>query len=330
MSTSLPERIEGFRADAGRLREELARIIVGHAEPIEQVLAALFAGGHALLEGVPGLGKTLLVRTLSRCLALSYARIQCTPDMVPADILGTSLLVEPEPGRREFRFEPGPVFTHVLLADELNRATPKTQSALLEAMQEGAATVGGVRRELPTPFILLATQNPIEMEGTYPLPEAQLDRFLFLVRLANPDAGEIAEVVRRTTGAGTDEPRVILDGPALLAARATVRRVEMPAPVAEYAARIVRATHPDGSEAPDPVRRFVRWGASPRAAQALALSGRVAALLDGRGHLAFSDIRRHAAPALRHRLILNFEGEADGVDRDELVSLVLEAVPEPR
>ncbi|MCU0727021.1 MAG: AAA family ATPase [Planctomycetes bacterium] len=329
MSESLPEQIERFRVDVGRLREEIRKVVVGHAEPIEQVLAALLAGGHVLLEGVPGLGKTLLVRTLARCLSLGFSRVQCTPDLVPADILGTSVLVEPEPGRREFRFEPGPVFTHVLLADELNRATPKTQSALLEAMQEGAVTQGGVRRELPVPFILLATQNPIEMEGTYPLPEAQIDRFLFLVRLANPGVEGIAEVVRRTTGAERPEATAVLTGPDLLTARALVRRVELPPPVAEYAARVVRATHPDDPAAPEAVRRYVRWGASPRAAQALTLAGRVVALLDGRAHLSFSDVRHHAAPALRHRLILNFEGDAEGIDRDDLVRQSLAAVPEP-
>ncbi len=316
---TLGERIDEFRGRLARLRGEVRKVLVGHESAVEEVLTALFAGGHVLLEGVPGLGKTLLVRTLARCLDLSFARVQCTPDLMPADVLGTTVLDEGPDGRRQFRFEPGPVFTQVLLADEINRATPKTQSALLEAMQEGAVTTGGARRALPSPFVLLATQNPIEMEGTYPLPEAQLDRFLFLTRLRSPAVPEIVEVLRRTTGAEEPVPLAVLDAAAVLEARALVRTVELPPPVAEAAARLVRATHPDDPSAPEAVRRFVRYGASPRAAQALVLAARVAALDDGRAHVAFDDLRRYAAPALRHRLLLNFEGEAEGLDRDALV-----------
>jgi MoxR-like ATPase len=239
------------------------------------------------------------------------------------------VLRESAPGNRELSFEPGPVFSHVVLADEVNRATPKTQSALLEAMQEAAVTSGGVRRELPSPFLLLATQNPIEMEGTYPLPEAQLDRFLFMVKLERPGVPDVVEVIRRTTGEETPEPAPVLSGEAVLAGRALVRRVALADPVAEYAARLVAATHPDDESAPEGVRRFLRYGASPRAAQGLVLAARVHALLDGRAHVTFEDVRRFAPPTLRHRLILNFEGEAEGVRPDTLVAEVVAAVAEP-
>jgi MoxR-like ATPase len=326
---TLEAEIESFCEKADRLRTEIERVVVGHEEALTEILVALFAGGHALLQGVPGLGKTLLVRTLARCLTLSFGRIQCTPDLMPADILGTTVVRERDDGQREFRFERGPVFAHVLLADEVNRATPKTQSALLEAMQESGVTVGGERHGLPSPFLLLATQNPIEMEGTYPLPEAQLDRFLFMVLLESPDVSEIVEVVRRTTGSEEAEPAAVLTAEEILTVRTLARRVALAEPVAEYAARIVRATHPDAAEAPSSVARFLRYGASPRAAQALALAGRVSALLDRRANVAFEDVRRFAPPALRHRLIMNFEGEAEGVAPDDIVGEVLEAVREP-
>jgi MoxR-like ATPase len=247
---------------------------------------------------------------------------------MPADIIGTTVLEDHDDGGKSFRFVPGPVFSNILLADEVNRATPKTQSALLEAMQESAVTVGGERHDLPSPFLMLATQNPIEMEGTYPLPEAQLDRFLFMVLLRSPEVPELVEVLRRTTGSEESIAEPVLDGEAVLAARKLVRRVELPDPVAEYAARIVHATHPDKAESPESVRRFVRYGTSPRGAQALALAARVHALLDGRANVAFEDIRRFAAPALRHRLILNFEGEAEGVTVDEVVAAAVRATPE--
>jgi len=327
--SGLEQEIAGFRRQADDLRAAIGTVIVGHADATTEILTALFAGGHALLEGVPGLGKTLLVKTLSRCLSLEFKRIQCTPDLMPADILGTLVLGEGAGGDRALRFEAGPVFTNVLLADEVNRATPKTQSALLEAMQEGAVTTGGERRELPEPFLLLATQNPIEMEGTYPLPEAQLDRFLFHVALTRPRVEDVVEVLRRTTGEVTPEVEPVLDAEDLTKARALVRRVALADPVAEYAARITAATHPDEAAAPESVRRYLRYGASPRAAQAMALAGRVSALLDGRAHVAFDDIRRFATPALRHRLILNFEGEADGVSTADIAGDVLETVQEP-
>jgi MoxR-like ATPase len=326
VTADLTAGITAFGEKAARLRAALQTVVVGHEDALTEIATALFAGGHVLLEGVPGLGKTLLVRTLAQTLSLDFGRIQCTPDLMPADILGTTVLDEREGGSRSFRFEPGPVFSNVLLADEINRATPKTQSALLEAMQESAVTASGERHELPSPFLLLATQNPIEMEGTYPLPEAQLDRFLFMVRLLPPDVPDIVEVLRRTTGAEEPEPEVVLDASAVLEARALVRRVELPDPVAEYAARLIHATRPDREDSPEPVRRFVRYGASPRGAQALALAARVNALLDGRANVAFEDVRTFAAPALRHRLILNFEAEAEGVAADAVVDAVVKAV----
>jgi len=327
--SGLENEIGAFRRQADALLAEIRKVIVGHDRAVTEILTAFFAGGHALLEGVPGLGKTLLVRTLARCLSLEFKRIQCTPDLMPADILGTIVLREGERGDRALRFEPGPVFGNVVLADEVNRATPKTQSALLEAMQEGAVTIGGVRRELPSPFLLLATQNPIEMEGTYPLPEAQLDRFLFHVALARPRVEEVVEVLRRTTGEEAPAVRPVLDAAAVTAARSLVSRVALADPVATYAARLVAATHPDDDSSPEPVRRFLRYGASPRAAQAMVRAGRVNALLEGRAHVAFEDVRRFAAPSLRHRLILNFEGEAEGVRTEDVVAAVVEAVAEP-
>jgi MoxR-like ATPase len=327
--SGLEKAIFEFRGQADALRKALGRVIVGHETAIEQIAVTLFAGGHALLEGVPGLGKTLLVRTLARCLSLEFKRIQCTPDLMPADILGTHVLREGEGGGRSLRFEPGPVFANVVLADEVNRATPKTQSALLEAMQENAVTIAGERRALPTPFLLLATQNPVEMEGTYPLPEAQLDRFLFHVELVRPGVDEVVEVLARTTGEATPEVESVLDAEAIASARALVRRVALPGPVARYAAAIVGATHADDDGAPEPVRRFVRYGASPRAAQAMALAGRVGALMDGRANVTFADIRRCALPALRHRVVLNFEGEAEGAGTGAIVQAVLAHVAEP-
>ncbi len=326
MTDDLRKAIRDFREDADRLRKSIARVVVGHESALEQILAALFAGGHILLQGVPGLGKTLIVRTLAHSLSLSFGRIQCTPDLMPADIVGTTILDEAEDGRREFRFQPGPVFHHVLLADEVNRATPKTQSALLEAMQESGVTVAGERHALPTPFFLLATQNPIEMEGTYPLPEAQLDRFLFKVQLTNPEIPDLVEVVRRTTGSQVPQAEPVLDAKAVLNARTLVRRVELPDAVATHAARIVHTSRPDSENAPDSVRRYVRYGTSPRGAQALALAGRLSALLDGRANVAFEDINRFAHPALRHRLILNFEGEAAGITPDQIIDEVLQAL----
>ena len=318
-------QIERFKSDFARVRAEIGKVVVGHQQIVEHVLTALLAGGHVLLEGVPGLGKTLLVRTLSDTLDLQFSRIQFTPDLMPADISGTTLLVEDsETGRRFFQFEPGPIFANIVLADEINRATPKTQSALLEAMQEQGVTVAGKRHTLAQPFFVLATQNPIEMEGTYPLPEAQLDRFLFKLVVLSPTMADLSAIVDRTTGAGVPEAAKVLTGDDILAMRAVAREVPIAAHVREFAVRLVLATHPTSEAAPDTVRQFVRFGASPRGAQALVLAGKIRALLDGRYSVAYEDIQAVAAPALRHRIILNYEGEAEAVSTDSIVAAAMD------
>ena len=317
--------IAEFRRTYESLREAIARVIVGQRSVVEAALVTLFAGGHLLLEGAPGTGKTLLVRTLAKALELSFGRIQCTPDVMPADIVGTHWVAE-EGGRREYRFRKGPVFANVVLADEVNRATPKTQSALLEAMEERQVTVGGETLRLPSPFLVLATENPIEMEGTYPLPEAQLDRFLLKAMVPHPSAAEMETILDRNAGSTIPSIGPILDGPRVLAMQALVRRVVLGDRVKSYVARLVEATRPD---APDPsakVKRFVRFGASPRAALALVLAGKVAALAAGRGNIAREDVRAFAASALRHRLVLNFEAEAEGVTTEAILADLLEHV----
>ena len=320
------ERVEAFVNGYGQLEREVHKVIVGHDEIVDQVLVALFAGGHVLLEGVPGLGKTLLVRTLAGCLDLSFSRIQFTPDLMPADIIGTNIIVEDADGRRHFQFERGPVFAHILLADEVNRATPKTQSALLEAMQESSATVAGVTHRLPPPFFVLATQNPIEMEGTYPLPEAQLDRFLFKLRIRYPALEQLSEIIDRTTTSHDPVVERVMSGGETLAARELVREVPIASHVRQFAATLVMATHPQWEEAPDITRRYIRYGASPRAAQALVLGAKVLALRAGRFAVSVDDVKTIALPVLRHRIILNFEGEAEGIEADRLLTEVLEAV----
>ncbi|HUT74871.1 MAG TPA: AAA family ATPase [Armatimonadota bacterium] len=311
---------ERFRADFASLRGAVARVIVGMEGIVDGTLAALFAGGHVLLEGVPGLGKTLLVRTLAQALHLEFSRIQFTPDLMPADITGTNILYESDSGGRQFRFEPGPVFANIVLADEINRATPKTQSALLEAMQEHSVTVAGTGRRLEEPFLVLATQNPIEMEGTYPLPEAQLDRFLFKLLVPFPSLEQLGVIMDRTTSASEPTVEPVLTGARVLEMMRLVRSVPIAPHVQELAMRVVLATHPDQESAPESVRRYVRYGASPRAGQALVLGGKVQALLDRRYNVAVADLRAVAAAALRHRLVLNFEGEADAVAPDLLVA----------
>jgi MoxR-like ATPase len=320
------ERVEAFVKGYGQLETEVHKVIVGHDEIVDQVLVALFAGGHVLLEGVPGLGKTLLVRTLAGCLDLSFSRIQFTPDLMPADIMGTNIIVEDAEGRRHFRFERGPVFAHIVLADEVNRATPKTQSALLEAMQETSVTVAGISHRLPVPFFVLATQNPIEMEGTYPLPEAQLDRFMFKLRVRYPALEQLNEIIDRTTASREQSVQPVMTGDAALAARDLVREVPIAAHVREFVSTLVMATHPDWENAPDMTRRYVRYGASPRAAQALVLGAKVLALRSGRFAVSVDDVKAIALPVLRHRIILNFEGEAEGIEADRLLSEVMETV----
>ena len=324
-SESQEQRVREFVDAYQSLRAEVGKIIVGHSEVVGQVMVGLFAGGHVLLEGVPGLGKTLLIKTLAESLELTFSRIQFTPDLMPGDIIGTNIIVEDAQGRKHFQFQRGPIFGHILLADEVNRATPKTQSALLEGMQEGAVTVSGSAHPLPAPFFVLATQNPIEMEGTYPLPEAQLDRFLFKVRVRYPALEELTEIIDRTTHVRSVEVRRVLTGPQVLSMRELVREIPIASHVRDLASFIVLGTHPQWERAPEVARRYVRYGASPRGAQALVLGAKVRALAEGRFNVSVDDLRAMALPALRHRLILNFEGEAAGVDVDDLVNQIIES-----
>src|SRR2546429_4486826 len=318
-------RVREFVAAFEALRTEVEKVIVGHRPIITHVLTSMFAGGHVLLEGVPGLGKALLIKPFAEGLERSFSRIQFTPDLMPADILGTNIIVEDADGRKHFQFQQGPIFAHILLADEINRATPKTQSALLEGMQESAVTVGGATRPLPAPFFVLATQNPIEMEGTYPLPEAQLDRFLFKLRVRYPQIEELNSIIDRTTQSRTATVNRVLGGPDVLSFRELIREVPIASHVRDFASAIVMATHPQWEKAPDAARRFVRYGASPRGAQALVLGAKVRALAEGRYNVSVEDIKTLAAPALRHPVILNFEGEAEGVDTDTLIGQIVEA-----
>jgi len=329
MSTaeSMTERARGFLRDYAAVREQLRRVIVGHEAMLDGVLACLFVGGHCLLEGVPGLGKTLLVRTLADVLHLDFSRVQFPPDLMPADILGTNMLVESEAGRRAFEFRRGPIFTQVLLADEINRATPKTQSALLETMQEGSVTVGGTVHRLQPPFFVLATQNPIEQEGTYPLPEAQLDRFFFKLLVGYPSREELNAVLERTTRTQTSTVERVLDGPRILEMQRLVREVVAAPHVQDYAVRLVLATHPQGPLAAEAANKWLRYGAGPRGAQALILAAKVRALLHDRFNIGFDDVRSAVLPALRHRVMLNFEAQAETLDADRLLNEIVAAVP---
>jgi MoxR-like ATPase len=323
---SIEEQAKKFRLHVETLEAEIGKVIVGHKDVVRQTIVAILAEGHALLEGVPGLGKTLLVRTISQCLNLKFSRVQFTPDLMPADILGTNIVVEDGQGRKSFQFQNGPIFGNIILADEINRATPKTQSALLEAMQEKAVTVSGIRHALEEPFFVLATQNPIEMEGTYPLPEAQVDRFLFKIEVPPSKLSELVEVIDRTTGTDAPQARQVLSGPDILSMRALARQVEIATHVKEYAARLVLATHP--AEGSAHAKKYLRYGASPRGAQALVRAGKILALLKGRYNVSFGDLREAAFPALRHRMILNFEAEAEGVKPDAILEKILAELPE--
>jgi MoxR-like ATPase len=327
----IEQRISSSRHSFDELRAEMARVIVGHESLIEQVFIALVCGGHCLLEGVPGLGKTLMVRSLGEVLSLSFSRIQFTPDLMPADITGTNMLTDDPSGRKVFEFQRGPVFAHIVLADEINRATPKTQSALLEAMQEQSVTVGGKIHRLENPFIVLATQNPIEMEGTYPLPEAQVDRFFFKLLLEFPNRAELARIADLTTAAPVAGLREILDGAAILQMRQWVREVPLAAVVKDYAVRLVMSTHPQhkqGNGSGGLAQRFVLYGSSPRGLQSLILAAKARALLAGRPNVSFDDIRTQLLPSLRHRLILNLEADAEGITAEKILTEVAAQVPE--
>jgi MoxR-like ATPase len=322
--------VEDFHRTAQAIISEVGRVIVGQDMVVRQVLMCVVSGGHALLEGVPGLGKTMLIRTLSDVLDLKFSRIQFTPDLMPADIVGTNIMEESEDGRRYFRFEAGPVFANLVLADEINRATPKTQSALLEAMQEKTVTVANQRYVLEPPFFVLATQNPLEMEGTYPLPEAQLDRFLFKIDVMFPSTGELVEIMDRTTGATVPRAQTATDGKQIVAMGDLARQVPIASHVSQYVAELVIATHPtEDMPADSLVRQYVRYGASPRGAQALVLGAKVNALLEGRYNVAFEDVQAVAYAALRHRIILNFEGQAEGILSDAVIGDLLDRLPVP-
>jgi MoxR-like ATPase len=322
------KRCREFRETFESLRAEVGKVIVGHREIVENVLVSLFCRGHVLLEGVPGLGKTLLVRTLSAALSLEFRRIQFTPDLMPADIIGTNVVMEDRAtGKRLFEFQPGPIFGQIILADEVNRATPKTQSAMLEAMQEHAVTSGGVRHRLEEPFMVLATQNPIEQEGTYPLPEAQLDRFMFKLLVPYSNREELREILDRTTSGEAPEASALVTAEQIIAAQALVTSVVIAPHVQDYAIRLVLATHPQGEFAAEMTNQFVRFGGSPRGVQALVLAGKVRAMLDERYHVSFADVAASALPSLRHRIILNFEGQAEGVTNDDVLEQVLHVTP---
>jgi MoxR-like ATPase len=328
MQAEIEERdVAGFLEVYRKVEQEIAKVIVGQREVIEQVLAALFSGGHVLLEGVPGLGKTALVRTIGKVLDLSFSRIQFTPDLMPADIVGTNIIIESS-GSRQFEFQRGPVFANIVLADEVNRATPKTQSALLEAMQERTVSAGAQTRALPEPFFVLATQNPIEMEGTYPLPEAQLDRFLLKVLISHPSSEELHEIVARTTGNAEPAVDTVAGGEDVLRMIRTARALPVARAVVDYAIRLVLSAHPSHQSPSEMVAKYVRYGPGPRAVQALVSSARVRALVRGRLNVSFGDITYVAAPALRHRIILGFEGQAEGISTGDVVKDLLSRVPE--
>ena len=319
---------EAFAERAQAIEREVGRVIVGQVDLVRHTLTCLLANGHALLEGVPGLGKTMLVRTIADVIDCTFNRIQFTPDLMPADITGTNILIEEE-GSRVFRFQPGPVFANLVLADEINRATPKTQSSLLEAMQEQQVTVARHRYPLDPPFFVLATQNPLEMEGTYPLPEAQLDRFMFKVMVPFPSEEDLVRIVERTTGSDSPTASKVCTAAEVVEMQRLAKAVPIAPHVAAYAVSVLAATHPDQPRAPELVREYVRYGGSPRGAQALVTAGKIGALLDGRFNVSIDDIRAAALPALRHRIILNFEGEAEGITTEAAVRAILDTVAAP-
>jgi MoxR-like ATPase len=330
MSSAIPmqQRASDFRLAYGKLHREIGKVIVGHSDIVHGILTCLFCGGHALLEGVPGLGKTLLVRTLSEVLNLKFNRVQFTPDLMPSDIIGTNIINEDAAGQRVFSFQSGPIFSQIVLADEINRATPKTQSALLEAMQEHSVTVGGVIHRLQEPFLVMATQNPIEQEGTYPLPEAQLDRFFFKLIVNYSSREEMATILDRTTRGDWPKAEKVMDESEIQQWQQLVREVLIAAPIQDYAIRLVLATHPGGDFAAVETNKFIRCGASPRGAQAIVLAAKVRALLEGRYNVSFEDVRKVYLPALRHRLMLNFEAQAENIPADAVLQNILKEVKE--
>jgi len=324
---STEEQIQTFHIAYQSLRAEIGKVIVGNDAIVEGTLIAIFGGGHVLLEGVPGLGKTLLVRTLGEALDMSFNRIQFTPDLMPADILGTNMVMEAPGGKREFQFQRGPIFSHLILADEINRATPKTQSAMLEAMQEKSVTAGGEIRKLAEPFFVLATQNPIDQEGTYPLPEAQLDRFFFKLLVTYPTGPELSEVITRTTEGGKVQVNRVLTREQILELQALVRQTPVASHVKDYAVRLILATHPKTETAAPIANQYLRFGSSPRGCQTMILAAKVRALIQGRFNVSFEDLQAVATPALRHRLILNFEAEAEAVTTDHVIAQILKDTP---